>query len=170
MVVDHQAEYSSQWAAISSINAKSAVRILASLVNDGSSFSASIPVSGAMSKIFWLRMFFLGSFAAAASASAGEVLTSDTYTLTVNAHCEEGEVGCADLTATLLDNSAGTKTELVGFTYMVKCGDRVTPCHVGFYDLRSPSVSVRAYPDGKLEVESRGSKSAHVNERGVWSY
>lgn len=123
-----------------------------------------------MSKFFWFKMFLFSSCAVAASASAGEVLTTDSYTLTVNAHCQEGEVGCAELTATLIENSTGTKTEVVGFTYMVKCADRATPCHVGFYDLSSPSVSVRAYPDGKLEVESPGSKNVHVNERGVWSY
>lgn len=48
----------------------------------------------------------------------------------------------------------GDRDELTGSTYMVKCADGVTPCHLGYYDLKSETVSVRAYPDGSLAIES----------------
>lgn len=125
-------------------------------------------VSSEMKKLLWLSIFALSGCATNPPPDAGQVLTTSTYTLTVVAHCREGEVGCSDLTATLVNKESGQKTELVGSTYMVKCADGVTPCHLGFYDLKSPGVSVRAYPDGMLELDFPGPGDAH--EPGTWVY
>ncbi|WP_052116050.1 hypothetical protein [Noviluteimonas dokdonensis] len=105
----------------------------------------------------------LAQFAAPLGA---DVLETSTYTLSVIAHCPEGEVGCSNLTASLSNKQSGKKTSLTGSTYMAKCADRVTPCHLGFYDLKASGVSVRAYPDGQLEIQSPGLGDS--SERGAW--
>lgn len=121
-----------------------------------------------MNKTSRLLTVALAGCAGVSHAAGPEVLMTDRHTLTVWAHCSEGEVGCAQLTAELVNTQSGQKFELNGSTYMVKCADRVTPCHVGFYDFDSPGIVARAYPDGTLELELPGSKV--INEHGTWSY
>ena len=82
-------------------------------------------------------------------------------------HCPEGDVGCTHLTALLVNNETGQETKLSGSTYMVKCADRLTPCHIGFYELSSPGIRVRAYPGGSLELDKSG--LVVPNELGTWN-
>jgi hypothetical protein len=63
---------------------------------------------------------------------------------------------------------AGTRNtvRLTGSTYMVKCADGVTPCHIGYYTLTGAGFSVLAYPDGTLEVTPPIGSPA--TEKGDW--
>jgi hypothetical protein len=119
-------------------------------------------------KGLWFLLIALAGCTTVPESRTSEILMTDTHTLTVWSHCPEGEVGCAHLTGVLMEKQTGRSRELTGSTYVVKCADGVTPCHVGFYDLKSPGISVRAYPDGTLELESPGASDRH--ERGTWSY
>ena len=63
---------------------------------------------------------------------------------------------------------AGTRNfvRLTGSTYMVKCADGATPCHIGYYKLTGAGFSVLAYPDGTLEVTPP--TGSPVTEKGDW--
>ena len=63
---------------------------------------------------------------------------------------------------------AGTrkKMRLTGSTYMVKCKDGVTPCHIGYYKLAGSGFAVLAYPDGQLEISFPAGPS--ITEVGHW--
>jgi hypothetical protein len=119
-----------------------------------------------MRQFFAFLIFALGGVASAHAVGKPEILCTTKYTLTIYLHCVEGEVGCSRLTGVLLNKSSGEKSKLTGSTHMVMCRDGVTPCHVGFDELRSRSITVRAYPDGTLEVDRSGSPSE--KEQGSW--
>jgi hypothetical protein len=113
--------------------------------------------------------FLLLSFAgsnSAAPASDPLVLNTPLHTVSIWWNCEEGEVGCGHLTGELLDKDTHKVTKLQGSTYMVKCADGVTPCHLGFYDLKGPATDIAAYPDGMLEMTIEGKRLA--TEQGKW--
>ena len=121
-----------------------------------------------MRNVLALAIVGLTGCASAHLALASEVLVTEAHTLTVWSHCQEGEVGCAKLSAQLVNKQSGQAIKLRGSTHMVKCADRVTPCHVGYYDLKSSKTFVRAYPDGTLEIDASG--SAGKTEHGTWRY
>lgn len=106
-----------------------------------------------MTKPSWVLILALAG-CATTTPQVEEVLETTNYTLTVVRHCPEGEVGCSRVTATLVDKRFEDRQELTGGTHMAMCADGVTPCHLGFYDLKAPNGWVRAYPDGSLEIKS----------------
>lgn len=51
---------------------------------------------------------------------------------------------------------------------MVKCADRVTPCHVGFHEFRDDDIEARIHPNGWLYLRVDGRDLPP--ESGEWSY
>ena len=60
----------------------------------------------------------------------------------------------------------GKTVRLTGSTYMVKCVDGVTPCHIGYYKLAGAGFIVLAYPNGTLEVTPPSGQL--ITEDGDW--
>lgn len=104
----------------------------------------------------------------ARDGTAPAVLRTDRHRLSVREHCPEGEVGCADLSAELVDLRTGATLPLTGRTRIVRCADGVTPCHVGAYEFESGDVSVRATPDGQLEL--RRADGIVERAHGQWAH
>src|SRR5690606_30929353 len=93
-------------------------------------------------------------------------LAAPSYSLFMWSNCQEGEVGCSDLSGELVPANTTKAIRLKGSTYMVKCADGVTPCHVGFYTFSGKGYAVNAYPDGRLEVTPPA--GAAISEQGAW--
>lgn len=126
-----------------------------------------IQVFGAMNSVslVFLVLSFTGTNPARVTPDP-LILDTPLHKVSIWWNCEEGEVGCEQLTGQLLDKASRKVTELRGSTYMVKCADGVTPCHLGFYDLKGPAADVTAYPDGMLELTIEGQPLAI--EQGQW--
>lgn len=120
-------------------------------------------------RVFIAASLLLGIAACASRPRGGEPMVLETagHTLTIWSRCAESEVGCADLVGELIDKATRRTGALRGGTYMVKCADGVTPCHLGFYDLRGPGLQVQAYPDGILDVSSKNRPLP--TEHGEWT-
>ncbi len=95
-----------------------------------------------------------------------ETLAARSYTLFVWSNCQEGVVGCDNLSGDLMPAGTRNSVRLAGSTHMIKCADGVTPCHIGHYRLTGAGFSVLAYPDGTLEVKPPA--GASVTEKGDW--
>ena len=95
-----------------------------------------------------------------------EALAAQSYTLFVWSNCPEGVVGCNNLSGDLMPAGTRRSIRLAGSTYMVKCADGITPCHIGYYTLTGAGFSVLAYPDGTLKVTPPTGIS--VTEKGDW--
>ena len=119
-----------------------------------------------MTRIYALTLLILLTGCATAPSRLPETLVTPSYVLSFQANCAEGEVGCEHLSGTLTAKGTGKPVRLVGSTYMVKCADRVTPCHIGRYDMSGGGYEVRAYPDGALELTLPNGSS--VAEKGDW--
>jgi hypothetical protein len=105
-----------------------------------------------MSRIFALVLLALLAGCASGRPAQPEVLAAPSYTLFVWSNCREGEVGCSHLSGELMPNGTRKTVRLTGSTYMVKCADGITPCHIGYYKLTGSGFSVIAYPNGTLEL------------------
>lgn len=104
----------------------------------------------------------------AGSAQAAQTLTTPRYVVTIEEHCEEGEVGCADVSYRGVNRKTGKAITLKGRTRMVLCKDGVTPCHIGAYEFRNGAVLYSVFPDGNLVVTQAG--KVVLREAGKWSY
>ena len=122
-----------------------------------------------MCRIFAFAFLVLLASCATQKATFGlqpEALVTPSYALTIHLNCQEGVVGCDVLAAELETRSGGKSVRLTGDTYMVKCADGVTPCHLGYYKLVGAGFLVIAYPDGKLEITPP--EGSEITEQGGW--
>jgi hypothetical protein len=103
-----------------------------------------------------------------AAAQAESTLTTPHFTVSLKENCEEGVVGCDDVTYHGVSRKTGKAITLKGKTNMVMCADGETPCHIGNYEFKSGAVLYAVYPNGTLIV----TKGTHVllNEKGQWSW
>jgi hypothetical protein len=109
--------------------------------------------------------FVLLALLCAASAH-GETLETPTYTVTIAARCEEGNVSCDDVLYTGTSKRSGRSITLRGKTLHSTCRDGVTPCAFQGYLFRSGRVRYTVHADGRLVVTNGG--KTLVNERGEW--
>lgn len=100
-----------------------------------------------------------------AHAKASELRTP-TYVVQITENCEEGEVGCRDVTYVGTNTKTGKSITLKGKALMHMCPDRVTPCSHEGYEFKNGNVEYRVTNDGLLVV-SRGPKVL-LEERGKW--
>lgn len=103
-----------------------------------------------------------------AGVRAEQTLTTPTFTVTLKENCEEGVVGCDDVTYHGKNRKTSRTITLKGKTNMVMCKDGETPCHVGNYEFKSGTVIYTVYPNGTLTVSKSG--RLLINESGKWSY
>jgi hypothetical protein len=111
-------------------------------------------------------MLLSGVYASTLRASEGRVLTTERFHITITEHCEEGEVGCSDVSYLGVNKLTGKSILLKGKNQMVMCKDGITPCHSAYYDFKNSIYRYRVYPDGTLVIEKRGKQV--LSEKGVW--
>ena len=110
--------------------------------------------------------FFAALWPLATAYGAGAELRTPTYIVQITENCEEGEVGCRDVTYVGTNAKTAKPITLKGTAIMHMCPDRVTPCSHEGYEFRNGKVTYRVTPDGALVV-SRGSKVL-IEEHGTW--
>lgn len=121
----------------------------------------AFPLSLALAAVLCL------SLDAQADDSDGQVLETASHRVTITERCDEGEVSCDTVEYVGRDKKSGASIRLTGTTRMVMCADRVTPCHVGYYEFRNGPYTYLVYPQGFLEVH-RG-KQVILSENGEWA-
>ncbi len=115
-----------------------------------------------------ISSLFIALLLLPSAAYAEQTLTTPHFTVVLSENCEEGVVGCDDVTYQGTNRKTGKTITLQGTTNMVMCADGVTPCHIGNYTFNNGAVVYSVYPDGTLTV-TEGSKEL-LNETGEWSY
>jgi len=100
-------------------------------------------------------------------AKAGQ-LTTPSFTIDITENCEEGVVGCGDVTYQGVNRKTGRSIKLKGAARMVMCADRKTPCHFESYQFKNGDVTYGVYPNGILTI-TKGNRVA-LKEAGQWTY
>jgi hypothetical protein len=103
------------------------------------------------------------------SVQAGEASTFSTpkFSIKITENCEEGVVGCDNVTYVGVNKKTGKSITLKGKSLMRLCADRVTPCqHIG-YTFQNGKVVYLVTDQGTLTI-SKGAKVL-VKEEGTWS-
>jgi len=96
-----------------------------------------------------------------------DTLTTPSFTVTVESHCEEGEVTCNDVTYLGVSKKTGKPLALKGKTIHSKCKDSIiTPCRFVGYKFKSGTSIYQVLADGTLEVTQNGKVLVH--EQGEW--
>jgi hypothetical protein len=117
-------------------------------------------------KLLLFLVVAFGWTAAPCRAADREVLDTPHFHIVLTLHCEEGEVGCSNITYVGVNKTSGKSIRLHGSTYMVMCADGVTPCHAGFDEFHNGNYRYVIYPDGTLTI-MRGKKEL-LTEKGQW--
>lgn len=95
-------------------------------------------------------------------------LETDNYIVEIHTHCEEGVVGCEDVTYKGTSKRSGNSIELKGREWHSICADGVTPCRFIGYIFESGNVTYAVYQDGTLKVTQ--GENILVEESGEWTY
>lgn len=101
-----------------------------------------------------------------AHALAVEKLTTDSYVVTIESRCPEGNVTCDNVTCTGVHRKTGKSISLKGSTVHSTCADRVTPCRFLGYSFRNGDVKYAVWEGGQLVV-TQGDKVL-LQESGTW--
>jgi hypothetical protein len=91
--------------------------------------------------------------ACAAPAAAQQVLTTESYDVTIHVRCPEGEVGCKDVRFAGLNRRTGGTLKLPGEELHTLCADKVTPCRFLGYVFRNGRQRYYVWEDGTLAVK-----------------
>lgn len=113
----------------------------------------------------WL--FLLGALAFSASLRA-DTLTTASFKISIERHCEEGDVSCDRVSYLGESRKSGAKLALRGKTVHTRCADGMTPCRFLGYQFKSGRTTYLVLEEGRLQVR-RGDKLL-VDEAGEWSY
>ena len=99
-------------------------------------------------------------------ALAVEKLTTESYVVTIEQRCPEGNVTCDNVTCTGVHRKTGKSISLKGSTVHSTCADRVTPCRFLGYSFRNGDVKYAVWEGGQLVV-TQGDKVL-LQESGTW--
>lgn len=99
-------------------------------------------------------------------ALAAEKLTTESYVVTIEQRCPEGNVTCNNVAYTGVNRKSGKSITLKGRTVHTTCADRVTPCRFLGYDFTSGNVKYAVWEGGQLVV-TQGDKIL-LQETGTW--
>ena len=121
-------------------------------------------------RILYLLTFFVPSACLASSSyfqptTLTYVLITPTYEVEITENCEEGIVGCDDVTYVGRNKVTGKSITLKGKSIMHMCSGGADPCRHEGYEFKSGSIVYRVTHEGDLVVSS-GSRVL-VNEHGV---
>lgn len=93
-------------------------------------------------------------------------LETPNFKVEITPHCEEGVVGCDNVTYRGTSKKTGKSLTLSGKELMQMCSDGVTPCQFLGYEFKNGNVVYFVSEDGHLTV-SEGNKVL-VDEAGQW--
>lgn len=99
-------------------------------------------------------------------ATAGERLLTESWDITIDVRCPEGEVGCRDVRYTGVHRRTGKALKLSGRELHTLCADKVTPCRFLGYVFRHGGQRYFIWEDGTLAVK-QGDKVL-LQETGKW--
>ena len=118
-----------------------------------------------------LSVITLLLFAAPSDAATTLTLTTPNYLITLTINCEEGVVGCDDVTYVGVNRKNKNSIHLKGRELMRYCpddqgdGPGKTPCHHEGYEFHNGKTKYFIGDDGSLEV-SQGAKIL-LQEKGT---
>jgi hypothetical protein len=110
-----------------------------------------------------LLLLTLICFAGQASAT----LTTPSYLVDVETHCEEGVVVCDKVTYRGTSKKTGESIQLIGKTLHTTCADGVSPCRFLGWRFEHGDTTYTVLEEGVLIVE-RGNKVL-LEEKGNWN-
>lgn len=99
-------------------------------------------------------------------ALASELLTP-SFKITIDSHCEEGNVTCDKVTYLGVNRKTGASIKLKGKTLHTTCADGVSPCRFIGYLFKNGNVQYLIEEDGQLTV-TRNKTEILVDEKGEW--
>lgn len=94
-------------------------------------------------------------------------LETESYLISIESNCEEGEVSCNDLIYTGTSKKSGNTITLKGSTWHTLCADGVTPCRFLGYKFENCNTIYYIRDSGLLEIIKNGDKIL-VSEQGIW--
>lgn len=112
------------------------------------------------------RHLLLGiAFFCVGQAWAG-TLTTPSFVIDIKENCEEGNVGCDNVSYVGTNKKTGNSIKLRGNTMHTLCADGVTPCRFLGYEFKNGAIYYRVSEDGELLVMQ--GKKVLVQEKGDW--
>lgn len=93
-------------------------------------------------------------------------LETSSFQVEITPHCQEGVVGCDNVTYRGTNKKTGQSITLSGKELMQICSDGVTPCQFLGYEFKNGNIVYFVSVDGHLTV-SEGNKVV-VDEAGKW--
>lgn len=96
-----------------------------------------------------------------------EILSTDSFEVHIEDHCEEGEVSCDNVSLKLKNRTSGLSIILSGTTMHTRCADGVTPCRFLGYHSKDKGKSYFVYPEGRLQIINEEERII-LDEKGEW--
>ena len=97
---------------------------------------------------------------------AAQTLSTDSFDITVDVRCKEGEVTCDNVRYVGVHRKSGKSITLRGRTHHTVCADGVTPCRFLGYVFPNGKVTYFVAEQGQLMV--REDRKVLVRESGTW--
>ena len=99
--------------------------------------------------------------------AASSTLTTPSYVVTIETHCQEGDVTCNNVSYHGVSKKTGKAINLKGKTMHTSCrnGD---PCRFLGYEFKSGNILYRVFEEGSLEVTQKG--KTLLQENGKWDW
>ncbi len=94
-------------------------------------------------------------------------LETDSYIISIDSQCEEGEVMCQNYFYSGRSKSSGDSIILQGSSWHLLCADGVSPCRFLGYKFLNGDVAYYVTEGGLLKVIQSGEKVL-VSEQGTW--
>ncbi|UTF58909.1 hypothetical protein [Gilvimarinus sp. DA14] len=101
-------------------------------------------------------------------ASAAELETAQ-FRIAIATHCEEGEVTCADVAASITDKQSQHTQFIQGGTQHTTCADGISPCRFLGYRFVAEDKYYSVSEGGLLTVTTHQGKEIY-REQGRWDY
>ncbi|WP_050479831.1 hypothetical protein [Herbaspirillum rhizosphaerae] len=95
-------------------------------------------------------------------------LTTPSFVIEIHENCEEGSVGCDNVSYLGTSKKSGKSIKLRGKTMHTLCADGVTPCRFLGYEFRNGATSYQVQENGGLLIMQ--GKKVLVEEVGTWDW
>ena len=93
-------------------------------------------------------------------------LVTDSFDITIDVRCEEGDVACDKVRYTSVNRKNGKSLTLSWKDLHTRCADGVSPCRFLGYVFRNGKTTYTVWENGTLSIK-QGSKVL-LEEQGTW--